>query len=70
MSGAAENGYAAFLGLWHAADHLLASRGLPVLDVEEATRLFRMAQDEEARITFRHLRGRFCAGTCPAEGQQ
>lgn len=66
---ATDNSYAAFLGLWHAADQLLASRGLPALDVEEATRLFRAAQDEEARVTFQHLRRAFCSGACPQETQ-
>ena len=69
MSGAMDNSYANMLALWAAVNAALAARGLPEADHDEARRLWHLAQDEEAAITFQHLKGRFCRGTCPHEAQ-
>ena len=61
MTGAMEGSYAQFLGFWAAINAALESRGLPEAKVDEASQLFRLAQDETARVTFRHLRRAFCA---------
>ncbi len=69
MNGAMDGSFAAFSGFWAAINAALAARGLPEVEHDEARRLWHLAQDEEAAIVWRHLRGRFCSSTCPHEGQ-
>lgn len=70
MSGAMDNSYANMLALWAAVNAALAARGLPEADHDEARRLWHLAHDEEARVTFQHLKRAFCTGACPQDGQQ
>ncbi len=67
---ATDSAFAAFSGFWAAINAALTSRGLPEADLVEAQRLYRLAEDEEAAIMWRHLKGRFCSGVCPQEGAQ
>ncbi len=69
MSGAMDGSCASMLALWAAVNAALTSRGLPEVDHNEARRLWHLAQDEEARVTFRHLRRAFCS-SCPQEDKQ
>ena len=69
MNGAMDGSFAAFSGFWAALNRLSTSRGLPEIEHDEARRLWHLAQDEEAAIVWRHLKGRFCSSTCPHEGQ-